>query len=663
VGTAGHSVCIYFHSFSLNPTTLELRKADALVKLAHQPARILSILAARPGEIVSREELAEEIWGRDTFVDYGQSLNAAMRQIRLALGDNAEHPNFIETIPKRGYRFVAQVVPVETPANPPSVAGGISAGDSERIMTGVAPAAPLSGGVTRRSGRWNPARATAAIAFVLVLSAALWISLRSFAPVKASSGRVTLVVLPVENLSGDSSRDYISDGLTEEMISQLGRLDPRKLGVIARTSSMAYKNSSKRVDQIARELKADYVLESSIRWRNDNRLRLTSQLIRASDQTHVWAQDFDRPESGLVVMEDELSRAVASQIQRRLDSNAPVVASNRFLNSQAYEDYLKGRFSWNLRTRAGLMDGLQQFQKVLANDPSNARAYAGIADSYNELAFYDFVPSAQGIPQARQAALKAVQLGPDLAEAHAALGYVYFMWDWRWKDAESEFQRAIALDSNYVSAHHWYAMYLTARGRHAESAEQMRIARELDPRSPIILTASGFLSYFARDYKQGVEFCNAALDLDPNFAIAHAVMGRAYEGEKRYDKAIAELHRAIDLSGGSNPVYQAWLAYAYALSGDTTEARKFIADSKHDRDSFSDVGAAYAALNDTTDAISWLQRADDASLTWMDVDPHFDPLRSDPRFQIMIQKSGLPPALPESGAPVEPMVAASKQTS
>lgn len=658
MGTAGHSVCIYFHSFSLNPTTLELRKADAPVKLAHQPARILSILVNRPGEIVSREELAEEIWGRDTFVDYGQSLNAAVRQIRLALGDDAEHPSFIETIPKRGYRFVAPIISEET--HPSALAGGTEVVEAKPPTAGgTVFIQPVFSGV----GAGRSGRLIAAVAFVLVLSAALWISLRSFAPVKASSGRVTLVVLPVENLSGDSSRDYISDGLTEEMISQLGRLDPQKLGVIARTSSMAYKNSSKRVDQIARELKADYVLESSIRWRKDNRLRLTSQLIRASDQTHVWAQDFDRPESGLVMMEDELSRAVASQIQRRLDSTAPVLANSRFPSPEAYEAYLKGRFSWNLRTHEGLTDGLNQFRKVLALDPSNAKAYAGIADSYNVLTYYDYLPATQGVPLAREAALKAVQLGPNLAEAHAALGYVYFMWDWRWKDAESEFQRAIALDNNYVSAHHWYAMYLTARGRHAESAEQMRIARELDPRSPIILTASGFLSYFARDYKQGVEFCNAALELDPNFAIAHAVLGRAYEGEKQYDKAIAELHRAIDLSGGSNPVYQAWLAYAYALSGDTAEARKFIADSKHDRDSFSDVGAAYAALNDANDAISWLQRADDASLTWMDVDPHFDPLRSDPRFQMMIQKSGLPPALPESGGPADPMVAASKQTS
>jgi TolB-like protein/Tfp pilus assembly protein PilF len=458
-----------------------------------------------------------------------------------------------------------------------------------------------------------------------------------------------LAVLPFENMTGDTGEEYVSDGFTEEIISQLGRLNHDQLRVIARTSMMTYKGSNKPIKEIAQELGVNYVLEGSIRKTGDG-LRVTAQLIRADDQTHLWAREYDRPLGDLVQVQGEVAQAVAQEIQVQLSPEVKeTLAGAQPVDPEAYSAYLKGRFFWNKRSGDSLQTAVDFFEQAIQRNPSYAPAYAGLADAYNALMYYGFMSGAEGIPKAKAAAMKAVELDGSLAEAHASLAYVYFMWEWNWTAAESEFQRAIQLDANYVSAHQWYALYLTALGRAPESLAQIRQAREIDPLSVIVAAASGYVAYFARQNDQAAAESEAALKRDPDFMAAHVVLGLASEGQGNYSKAILEFQKTLQLSSVRPGAYLDYLGHAYAASGNRVEAEKILVELKDQAKSgktTSYQAPTLIALGRNDEAMEILEegfeeRSD--GLLWLKVDPRFDALRADSRFQYLLRRAGMTP--------------------
>lgn len=527
----------------------------------------------------------------------------------------------------------------KTPASP---------GDSQADTVSVSAASfpPPEKPSPRRSFRW-----AAALALTGVIAVSVYFAWRHFhrAP-PVAQGKVMLAVLPFQNLTGDPGKDYVSDGFTEEMIHQLGRLNHAQLGVIARTSVMTYKGSRKPVDRIARELRVNYVLEGSVRKTAEG-LRISTDLIRAQDQTQLWAHEYDRPLGDLVSLQGEVAQSVAEEIQIQLTPRARAnLASARPVNSDAYRYYLQGRFFWNMRSGENLIRSVLAFEQAIRQDPGYAPAYAGLADAQNMLIFYGYSRGPETIPKARAAALKAVELDPSLAEAHASLGYVYFMWEWNWAAAELEFQRAIELDNSYASAHHWYALYLAALGRRDESLSQIEQARELDPLSLIVSTASAYISYFARRNDEAATQCEEVLQRDPNFMVAHAVLGLTHEARLDFPKAIPEFQKAIQLSGGRPFGYLDYLGHAYAVSGKRPEAEAILAEihartNPADADAFSGI-ATLIGLGEKEQALKAMDRgfakgAED--MMWLKVDPRIDPLRDDPHFQSLLQRAGFPP--------------------
>jgi TolB-like protein/Flp pilus assembly protein TadD len=481
---------------------------------------------------------------------------------------------------------------------------------------------------------------------LIALAVASYWALRNQSRARISSpARIMLAVLPFQNLTGDASQDFVSDGLTEELSTQISQLQHDRLGVIARTSAMTYKNTSKPVSEIARELGVDYVLEGSVRRWGD-RARISAQLIDAHNQTHVWAQNFESDQRNVLVLQNEMAQSVARSIDLAL--LASPAANPRPIEPAAHDFYLKGRYQLALRTRDSLRESVHDFEQAAAQDPAYARAYAGLADAQNLIAFYGFDPSLEGAAKAKASALKALELDPSLSSAHAALAYTQFMWRENWPNAEREFQRALELDDNDVHAHQWFALYLVAQGRNDAALNQMRYARTLDPVSPASLAALAYVEYLARDYDSAVQHAQTALRLNPNSMTAHAVLGWAYTEQKNYPGAIAELTAASKLSGGV-PVYLCAAARAYALSGNPAEARKLLtqvtATLDRPRGEGSALAAVYLAFGDREKALHWLEKTapGDVQANWLRVDPAFDPLRQDPRFQAVLNGVGQPP--------------------
>ena len=617
-----------FASFELNLGNGELRRDGVPLKLQPQPAKVLVVLVSRPGEVISREELAEKVWGSETFVDFERGLNFAVRQIRATLGDDADQPRFLETLPKRGYRFVAPVT------------NGSSNG------TGGVPAevAPPQ----ERPRRWLVPLVAMVLAIPVLATAGYFAWSRSRPTIPDRP--LVLAVLPFDDLSADRE-EYLVDSLTEEMITQVTQINPEHLRVIARTSAMQYENTKKSARQIGQELGADYILENSIRHQG-GKLRITAQLVRTADQTHVWAENYDRDASDLLPLEREVTAGIAEQVHLKLlpsiapSQRATGRPSERPVDAEAHNLYLQGRYFFNQRSREGLQKSVEYFERAVAKDPSYAAAYASMADAYNLITFYGYDPSMKDVSEAQIAADKALHLDDSMAAAHAALAYTEFMWRGDWPVAEREFQRAVELDDNYVPGHQWYALYLAATGRVGESVKQMQVAQQLDPLSPSVHAGLGYMSYFARDYDRAIQQGRMALQLNPNFMVGHAVLGWAYTQQKKYPEAIEELQTAVKLSGGVL-VYRCALARTYALSGQTQEARKMVVEleavaQSEPRGAGSALAALYLALGDSDHALHWLEQTavGDVQANWLRVDPAFDSLRGDPRFKAILNRIG-----------------------
>jgi len=631
----------------LDRNSYELRRAGRALKLERIPLDILFLLVERRGQLVTREDIIGKIWGKDVFVDTDSSINGAIRKIRQVLKDDPENPVFVQTVTGKGYRFIAAVTEAEFPAHK---SGGKNLEFSNTITQ--EPSTLLAAGQERRVALTSwPWVASLAVLLVVVLAAAIFgLRLRARSQT-ASEHRVMMAVLPFANLSNDPEQEYFSDGLTEETITDLGELNPERLGVIARTSAAAYKHTNKTIAQIGRELGVDYILEGSVR-REGGVARISAQLIRVKDQVHLWAHNYDRETGGLLALQNELGRAIAQQVQVKLAPPSGGGSTNKYApNPEAYELYLKGRFYLNQRTYAEIDKSTEYFQRCIEKDPGFALGYAGLADSY----LANTIRSPQDFdPKAKAAAARALELDGDLAEAHAALGAEKADFEYDWPGAEREFKRAIELNPNYAEAHFRYALsYLMPQGQSENAIAEMKKALQLDPFSPIYNTVFGLTYFYARRYDQAQEQFKKAIDLNANFFVTHYHLAWLYSQSGQYENAISELTKGRLLSGDDRTVKAAApdevaLRKAWAALG----ARGFWQQLLRSNEKLVgnigefDVPQIYARLGDKQKALESLARNYEerrALGTLLNVDPAFDSLRSDQRFGDLVRRMGLTP--------------------
>jgi TolB-like protein/DNA-binding winged helix-turn-helix (wHTH) protein/Tfp pilus assembly protein PilF len=614
-----------FGPFTVDLEARSAYKETRRLRLQDQPFQVLALLLERPGELITREELRQRLWTADTLVDFDHGLNIAINKLREALGDSADEPRYIQTVPRRGYRFLGVL-------------------QHEKASTGAG-----SGEAAAIARPRKPRRVVyAVVAGTLVLAGAVALGLIRYHSTAQPLPQVrhieSIAVLPLRNLSGDSEQEYFADGMTEALITDLAQFSA--LRVISRTSSMRYKGLSKPLPQIAQELRVDAVVEGSV-LRSGDRVRITAQLIDTASDKHLWAQTYERELRDVLVLQSEVARTIADAIQVKVTPRERMrLATTRVVDPAAHEDYIKGRFYWNRRTEEGIRKGIQYFQQAIDLEPNYAEPHDGLADCWQALAWYGYAPSKDAFLRARAAATRALELDGSMAEAQTTLAFVSANYDFDWKAAEDGYQRAIALNPNYANAHHWYADFLSAMGRHEQAIAESERARELDPLSPIINAWLGWRYQFARRYDQAIAQYRKALDLDPNFPPAHLVLGQAYEQKKMLKEATAELEQAVNLSGGG-AVYVASLAHAYGVAGRRDDALKLIRKleglAAEQRVSSYDMALAFVGVNDKNQAFSWLEKAvsDHAGrLMFLNVEPRFDSVRSDARYAELVRLLG-----------------------
>ena len=632
-----------FGPFRLDAPERLLLRDGKPIELTPKAFDTLVALVENSGHLLTKEELLKRVWP-DSFVEEA-TLAKNVFTLRKALGSSHGSDEYIETVPTRGYRFVAEVQEVtegapSLPLQEPRVIPAATSIASEQNKSFV----------PGRTGR------PVLLTFVaLGLAAALIVvgvlaRQRLWPAPPTPARRMMLAVLPFSNLSGDPAEDYFADGFSEEMITQLGNLEPARLGVIALTSAMHYKNTPKLPDQIGRELGVDYLLAGSVRRAGD-RVRISARLIRARDQTHLWAADFDRGDRDILALQSDVAKAIAGEIDLKLLPGAQAHAQpSRSVDPEAYRLYLQGRYFWNKRSEPAFLKAISYFDQAIAHDPGYAQAYAGRADAYALLGSLPNaeIPRREAMPRAKAAALTALQLDPSLAEAHTSLAFVRMHYEWDWPGAQQEFQRAIELNPNYPTAHQWYAYWFIAQGRVSEALEQQRLAQEADPLSLIILTDSCELLLYAGRYDQAAQRAQKALELDGNFTLGHVFLGFVYERKRMYREAITEDQNALVLSPG-NAWSKEGLARIYPLVGQREKAEAILQEmlkaAQHRSDMEVQIGCVYAALGDVDQAFAWLEKAytdRDGGLILLKVSPIYEPLRPDPRFADLERRVGLP---------------------
>jgi TolB-like protein/DNA-binding winged helix-turn-helix (wHTH) protein/Tfp pilus assembly protein PilF len=632
---------IRFGTYEVSLQSGEVRKAGLRIRVQHQPMKLLEILLEHPGEVVTREELRSRVWPNESFGDFDQALNIAIGKLRSALGDSAENPRFIETLPKRGYRFIADVLVLDAAARPKrleSGSGDLPAPEPGHTLQGAGLA------VARKRRLWLTGRVIVALAFVLSLSIlSVWL-FRSRGPVRA--GIRSLAVLPLENLSGDASQNYFADGMTDELITDLAQISA--LRVISRTSVMAYKGARKPLPQIAHELNVDAVVEGTV-LRSGDQVRITAQLIEAPTDKHLWSQSYEGELRDTLALQSGVASAIADQIRINLTPREQAALKNvKVVNPEAYESYLKGRYFWNKRTADGLKAALAYFKQAIEEDSKYAKAYSGLADTYALLGDWQYavMTPKEAFPEAKAAAIHALELDNTLGEAHNSLAFVLDGFDWDLDAGGKEFQRAIELNPGYATAHHWYAWHLSLLGRFDEAITEMRKAENLDPLSLIINADLAELLGLAHAYDDSIRQSLKTIEMDPNFALAHNQLAQAYLQKHMYAEAVAELQKAVELSGDS-PTCIANLARAYVSSGKRSEGVKLLdVLKKRSSTGYSnspEIAMVYASLGDTDQAMNWLEKGFEERFNpGVLLRPGFDPLRSDPRFQNLLSRIGLP---------------------
>jgi TolB-like protein/Tfp pilus assembly protein PilF len=569
---------IRFEKFEIDVRASELRRSGTRLKLQPQPLKVLALLASRAGELLTRQEIEQQIWGNQTHVDFEVGLNYCIKQIRAVLEDNAETPRFIETLPRRGYRFIA---PVE----------------------------------------------------------------KAYATPQAA--RPMVVVLPLGNLTSDPGQEYFADGMTEELIAQLGRLNPSKLGVIAFTTAKQYRDTSKGIDQIGRELKVDFIIEGSVR-RAGERVRITVQLIQASDQSHLWVEAYNRTMGDIISIQTDVAEHVARSLMVELLPNHHAEIERASASDTiAYEDYLKGRYYWNKRTEDGFTKALKYFQTAIEHAPGYAPAYAGLADVYQITGFYSSVPPKQAFVKAEVAIKKALEINPTFAEAYSSMAYGKLLYEWDFAGAEKAFQHSLDLNPNNVTGHYWYALFLAAMERFDEALAQIRLASELDPLSLVVKCHKGWILYFSRRYKEAIQQLLSTIEMDENFPLARYFLGLVYIQTGQFAEAAGQFSKARQITNGHPAALGGWAA-AKAFLGDRTVAAETV--KKLEQLSTKTYVTPYymaltqLALGNKDETFRYLEKAYEERSAYMSnlkADPALDSLRSEPEFTRLVRRVGL----------------------
>jgi TolB-like protein len=589
------------------------------------------MLLERSGELVTREELQRRLWPADTFVDFEQSLNAAIKRLRAALNDSADGPRYVETLSRRGYRFVTPVAGVPTATD---------------ARSREAPAPGVAG-----PRHW---RVWLALVAVFVFAGTILVRPTLLRRSRPNAGKVILAVLPFQNLSDDLQQDYFADGMTEEMITQLGSIDPQHLGVIARSSAMQYKAAHKDAAQIARELGVNYLLEGSIR-RAGERVRVTAQLIQSSDQTHLWANSYDRELSDVLKLQSEVARAIAGKIQLTLSQQTEArLTGTLSVNPEAHEAYLRGLQAWNLRTKEGFERSVAEFSQAIDVDPNYAPAYVGLARSYSLAPIFGVSSATETMPKALEAAKRALALDDSLAAAHTTLAFVQAHYEYNWPASEREYRRAIELNPSDAYGHFFYSnSYLSPLGRHDAAIAEMKDAAELDPLSMPIQSFLGLTYFWARRYDEAFTQLQKANEMNPTFAVNHERLAHCYLYMGKFDDAIREETKARLLAGEDAKIVVAKegaLRKALAAAGPRGYWQKLLELSEmkeNPPEAFATpygIARIYAQLGQTEKALESLEKAYSAReipLTQIGIEPTLDPLRSNPHFLSLLRRMGL----------------------
>jgi TolB-like protein/DNA-binding winged helix-turn-helix (wHTH) protein/Flp pilus assembly protein TadD len=654
---------VEFGRFRLLPHRRELRADGVAVELGNRAFDLLMVLIEARGTLVTKDEIMARVWP-GTVVEEN-NLVVQISALRKALGEDRD---FIRTVSGRGYRFIAEI---RGSARAPGREAGLEPGFALDASTSIpssdlpTPVPSLIGretepevGTDLRTGpvvladaRTSPKRplrplAWGLFAFGLALVLAASLSWVLYSRDQASPKIRSVAVLPLESLSGDASQDYFADGMTDELITDLGQISA--LRVISRTSMMTYKHVRKLLPEIARELDVEAVVEGTV-LRSGERVRITAQLIRVPVERHIWAQSFEGDLRDTLVLQKSIARSIAEQIQATLNQREQAALEHsKVVNAEAYEAYLKGRYFWNKRTGDGLTKAIEYFSSAIEKNPRYAEAYTGLGDAYALSGDWEYgiLSPDDAFPKAKAAVTKALELDDNLAEAHTSLAFILDLYDWDWDTAEKEYKRAIALNPGYATAHHWYAWHLIVMGRNSEGIAELRKAESLDPLSLIISADLADALCIAHRYDESVQQSRKTLEMDPNFAIAHYELGQALERKRTLNEAIGEFKKAIELSGG-NEVFEANLAYAYATSGRKEEAMQIVKglENRQSQHSSNDASIAltYLGLDDKDQAMIWLNKAYQARFNpSILVRPAFDSLRSDARFQDLLRRIGLP---------------------
>jgi TolB-like protein/DNA-binding winged helix-turn-helix (wHTH) protein/Tfp pilus assembly protein PilF len=643
---------VRFGVFEVDLKATELRKHGMRLKLPEQPFQVLAILLEKPGEVITRDEFRNRLWQSDTFVDFDHGLNNAVMRLREVLDDSSENPRFVETIPRKGYRFIAHIdesLFIPLPVTKERSVGSFPVATNASEVPTIPAVAPPPRTVNRHR-LWI----SAILAIAAVAAFVAGIALYSRKPYSGASSQgglaqsTSLVVLPLENLSGDKEQDFFADGMTDELIANLAKI--RSLRVTSRSTAMAYKGTRKPLSEIARELHVDAVMEGTV-LRSGGRIRITAELIQVSTDRHLWADTYESQLGDVLALQNRVSSAIVNEIRINLTpEDRERLAKTPGIAPEAYENYLKGRFYWNKRSDENLVKAIGYFEQATHQDDHYALAYAGLSDCYSIIGatIFGTMPVAEAAPKAREAAERALELDPTLAEAETSLATLKFNYDWDWSGAEEDFRRAIQLNPSYATAYQRYSLYLMTMGRIQDSFEQINNARELDPLSISINFSLGWRLYMARQYDRAIEQLNNTLEMDPSYELPYLALGQAYEQNGDFTHAITVLHKAVDVSHGA-PLMISALAHAYASSGNKTEAEKLLSQmtlqSKTQYVSPYYFAIVYVGLGENEKAMDWLEKAyadHSNGLVFMKVEPELDNLHSNPRFVALQQKLNFP---------------------
>jgi TolB-like protein/DNA-binding winged helix-turn-helix (wHTH) protein len=628
---------VRFGAFELDATSGELRSTETAdpnqtIVLREQVFQVLLMLLERKGAIVTREEIKNRLWGDDTVVDFDRGINTTIQALRRSLGDSADKPLYIETLARRGYRLT---VPIEYLELVPGAA--LEKDRDERQQAATLNSIDATTSQRPTKPKWL------APAMLLVLVGVVFMSWRHFRPAgPPKSQRIVLAVLPFENLTGDPNKEYLADGLTEETISQLSRLNPEQLGVIARTSVMGYKHKDARLDQIGRDLSVQYVLENSLRESGDH-IRLTSQLIQVKDQTHLWARDYDYPAKDILKVQDDVAKAVAEEIKLRLNSQQQAALSRSHpVSPEAFHAYLQGHYFFERNTDKDTDMAAKYYERATQLDPSYAPAWVGLSRTRKWQAVRGLMPREEGYRLARQAAEQALSVNPNLAEAHNQMGRIQQQIDFDWASADASFQKAVELEPNNPESMKLAAFSAVILGRFDNAISLGRRAVDLDPLNAASWDSLGVTKFFMGQPDQAVGDLKKAIELNPDLWNGHIFLSQAYIIEGRPQDALPHIERVRVES-----FRLSLRAIAYYALGQKKESDAALTElvAKDQATSAYLVAGVYAFRNQPNEAFQWLDRGyatHNDGLIEMKVDPFLKNLRSDPRYAALLKKLNLP---------------------